>query len=71
MQDKELLKEFYLIASELDKNILRFKEVEDKMKKAQEENDQKSIQLLLNEYKIVSNNIKKLKERSEILKEEK
>ncbi len=70
MADKKLLKEFYLIADELDKNILIFNELENKLKKAQEENDLETMKSLLGEYKIVSSNIKTLKERSKKLKEE-
>lgn len=70
MEDKKILKEFYLIADELDKNILIFNELENKLKKAQEENDVDEIRNLLGEYKIVSNDIKKLKEKSQKLKKE-
>lgn len=70
MEDKKILKEFYLIADELDKNILIFNELENKLKKAQEENDVEEIRNLLGEYKIVSNDIKKLKEKSQKLKKE-
>lgn len=70
MQDKKLLKEFYLIADALEKNILIFNELESKLKKAQEENNVEEMQNLLEKYKIVSNSIKKLKEQSKKLKEE-
>lgn len=70
MEDKKMLKEFYLIADELDKNILRFNELEKKLKVAKENNDIEIANSLLKEYKEVSLNIKKLKERSEKLKEE-
>lgn len=70
MEDKKLLKEFYLIADELDKNILKFNELEEKLKVAKENNDIEMGNKLLKEYKIVAENIKKLKERSNKLKEE-
>ena len=70
MEDKQLLKEFYLIADELDKNILKFNELEEKLKIAKENNDIEMGNELLKEYKVVAENIKKLKERSKKLKEE-
>ena len=70
MEDKKLLKEFYLIADELDKNILKFNELEEKLNVAKENNDIEMGNKLLKEYKIVAENIKKLKERSNKLKEE-
>ena len=70
MEDKKLLKEFYLIADELDKNILKFNELEEKLKIAKETNDIEMGNELLKEYKVVADNIKKLKERSKKLKEE-
>ena len=70
MKGKKLLKEFYLIADELDKNILKFNELEEKLKMAKENNDIELAQSLLIEYKNVSNNIQLLKEKSEKLKEE-
>ena len=70
MEDKQLLKSFYLIADELDKNILRFNDLEEKLKTAKENNDIEMANELLKEYKKVSNNIKLLKEKSEKLKEE-
>ena len=70
MEDKKVLKEFYLIADELDKNILKFNELEEKLKIAKETNDIEMGNELLKEYKIVADNIKKLKERSKKLKEE-
>lgn len=70
MEDKKLLKEFYMIADELDKNILKFNELEEELKLAKEKNDIKKANELLEKYKIVSSNIKKLKERSAKLKEE-
>ena len=69
MEDKQLLKAFYVIADELDKNILRFTELEEKLKVAKENNDIEMAEELLKEYKEVSNNIKILKEKSEKLKE--
>ena len=69
MEGKQLVKEFYLIADELDKNILRFNELEEKLKIAKENNDIKLAENLLKEYKEVSNNIKLLKEQSEKLDE--
>ena len=70
MEGKKLLKEFYLIADELDKNILKFNELEEKLKMAKENNDIELAQSLLIEYRNVSNNIQLLKEKSEKLKEE-
>lgn len=70
MEDKKLLKEFYMIADELDKNIIRFNELEEKLKIAKENNDLTAANELLKEYKKVANNIKLLKERSQKLKEE-
>ena len=70
MKDKELLKEFYLIADELDKNIIRFNELEEMLKIAKEKNDLEMASVLLKEYKEVSSNIKILKEKSRKLKEE-
>ena len=70
MEDKKVLKEFYVIADELDKNILRFNELEEKLKTVKENNDLKLASDLLEEYKEVSKNIKVLKERSKKLKEE-
>ena len=70
MQDKRLLKEFYVIADELDKNIIRFNELEKKLKMAKETNDLLLANELLEEYKQVSNNIKLLKEKSEKLNKE-
>lgn len=70
MEGKKLLKEFYLIADELDKNILKFNELEEKLKVAKENNDYDLANSLLEEYKEVSKNIKDLKERSKKLKEE-
>jgi len=70
MEDKQLLKAFYVIADELDKNILRFNELEERLKVAKENNDIEMANKLLKEYKEVANNIKLLKEKSEKLKEE-
>lgn len=70
MEDKKLLKEFYLIADELDKNIIRFNKIEEKLKIFRESNDIEAANELLKEYKEVAANIKKLKERSQKLKEE-
>ena len=70
MEDKKLLKEFYMIADELDKNILRFSELEEKLKIAKENNDIEMANSLLEQYKQVSKNVKMLKERSAKLKEE-
>ena len=70
MEGKKLLKEFYLIADELDKNILKFNELEERLKIAALNNDLNLAQKLLIEYKQVSQNIKILKEKSEKLKEE-
>lgn len=70
MEDKKLLKEFYLIADELDKNIIRFNKLEEKLKISKESNDVEAANELLKEYKEVAVNIKKLKERSQKLKEE-
>ena len=69
MEDKKMLKEFYLIADELDKNILKFNELEEKLKMAKENNDIELAQSLLIEYKNVSNNIQLLKEKSETFEE--
>ena len=70
MEGKKLLKEFYIIADQLDKNILKFNELEEKLKVARANNDIKMANELLKEYKEVSRNIKLLKEKSEKLKEE-
>ena len=70
MEDKKLLKEFYLIADELDKNILRFNELEEKLKLTKENDDVEMANNLLKEYKEVASNIKILKARSKKLKEE-
>lgn len=70
MEDKKILKEFYLIADELDKNILKFNALEEKLKTAKDINDVEMAKKLLEEYKEVSKNIKILKERSQKLKEE-
>lgn len=70
MEDKQLLKAFYVIADELDKNILRFNELEERLKVAKENNDIEMANELLKEYKEVANNIKLLKDKSEKLKEE-
>ena len=70
MKSKKILKEFYVIADELDKNILRFNELEKKLIHAKETNDVELATVLLKEYKTVANNIKILKEKSEKLKEE-
>ena len=69
MEDKQLLKAFYVIADELDKNILRFNELEERLKVAKENNDIEMANELLKEYKEVANNIKLLKDKSEKLKE--
>ena len=70
MNDKKLLKEFYVVADALDKNIIRFNELEILLEKAKENNDVELLTKLLGEYKIVSNNIKTLREKSEKLKGE-
>ena len=70
MEGKKLVKEFYLIADELDKNIIRFNELEEKLKVAKETNDVELANKLLVEYKEVSSNIKVLKERSKQLSEQ-
>ena len=70
MGNKKLLKEFYIIADELDKNILKFNELEEKLKIAKQTNNIELASELLKEYKEVSNNIKILKEKSKKLKEE-
>jgi hypothetical protein len=69
MNDKKLLKEFYVIADELDKNILRFNELEKLLETAKEKNDVELLKKLYVEYKEVSNKIIVLKEKSERLKE--
>jgi hypothetical protein len=69
MNDKKLLKEFYVIADELDKNILRFNELEKLLETAKEKNDVELLKKLYVEYKEVSNKIMVLKEKSERLKE--
>lgn len=69
MEDKKMLKEFYTIADELDKNILRFNELEKLLELAKDKNDVELLKKLYIEYKNVSNKIKELKERSERLKE--
>lgn len=69
MNDKKLLKEFYVIADELDKNILRFNELEKLLETAKEKNDVELLKKLYIEYKEVSNKIMVLKEKSERLKE--
>ena len=70
MEDKKLLKEFYLIADELDENIIRFNELEEKLKVAKETGDEEAVIMLLEEYREVASNVKRLKERSQKLKEE-
>lgn len=70
MEDKKILKEFYLIADQLDKSILKFNELEEKLKIAKENNDLEMVNELLKEYKSVAENIKKLKEKSRKLKAE-
>ena len=70
MEDKKILKEFYMIADELEKNILKFNELEEQLKIAVDKKDTDMANNLLKEYKIVSNNIKILKEKSENLKNE-
>lgn len=69
MNDRKLLKEFYVIADELDKNILRFNELEKLLETAKDKNDVELLKKLYIEYKNVSNKIKELKEKSERLKE--
>ena len=69
MNDKKLLKEFYVIVDELDKNILRFNELEKLLETAKEKNDVELLKKLYVEYKEVSNKIMVLKEKSERLKE--
>ena len=49
---------------------LKFNELEEKLKIAKENNDIEMGNELLKEYKVVADNIKKLKERSKKLKEE-
>ena len=70
MEDKTLLKAFYAIANELDKNILKFNELELQLKEAKANNDLEKANELLKSYKKVANNIKILKKQSEKLKEE-
>ena len=60
MNDKKLLKEFYVIADELDKNILRFNELEKLLETAKDKNDVELLKKLYIEYKNVSNKIKEL-----------
>ena len=71
MVDKQLLKDFYLIADELEKNLIRFKELDEQLEVAKETNDVETAQNLLKEYEIVSKNIEVLKLKSEKLKESK
>lgn len=70
MENKKMLKEFYLIADELDKNILRFNELEKNLKIAKENNDIELAETLLTEYMKVANNIRLLKEKSKKLNED-
>lgn len=70
MEGKKLLKEFYVIADELDKNIVKFNALEKRLKVAKEKNDLDLANKLLIEYKEISKNIKELKERSQKLKDE-
>ena len=71
MADKQLLKDFYSIAAELEKNLIRFKELDEQLEVAKETNDVETAQNLLKEYEIVSKNIEVLKLKSEKLKESK
>ena len=71
MADKQLLKDFYLIVDELEKNLIRFEELDEQLKVAKEKNDVEAAQKLLKEYEIVSKNIEALKIKSEKLKENK
>ena len=71
MADKQLLKDFYLIADELEKNLIRFKELDEQLEVVKEKNDVEAAQKLLKEYEIVSKNIEVLKLKSEKLKENK
>lgn len=70
MENKKILKEFYIIADELDKNIIKFNELEEKLKVAKETNNIEMANELLKEYKEISKNIKILKEKSRKLKDE-
>jgi hypothetical protein len=70
MEDKKILIAFYNIANELDKNILKFNELELQLKEAKANNDLEKANELLKSYKKVANNIKILKKQSEKLKEE-
>jgi phage shock protein A len=70
MEDKKLLKSFYLIADELDKNIIKFNELEEQLKIAKENDDLVLAESLLKEYKEVANRIKEIKEKAQKLKEE-
>lgn len=69
MPTSKVLTEFYLIAEELDKNILLFNELEKKLEEAKKNNDMALADKLLRKYKEVSDNIKDLKERSKKLKD--
>ena len=71
MADKQLLKDFYSIADELEKNLIRFEELDEQLEVAKEKNDVEAAQKLLKEYEIVSKNIEVLKLKSEKLKENK
>ena len=71
MADKQLLKDFYSIAAELEKNLIRFKELDEQLEVAKETNDVETAQKLLKEYENVSKNIEVLKLKSEKLKESK
>lgn len=67
MEDKKLLKGFYTVVDELEKNIIKFNELEDKLEKAKKENDIKLAKQLLVEYKKVSKDIEALKGKCEKL----
>lgn len=69
MPKSKVLTEFYLIADELDKNILLFNELEKKLEEAKKNNDEQLAKKLLVKYQEIANNIKQLKERSIALRE--
>lgn len=69
MPVSKVLTEFYLIADELDKNILLFNELEKKLEEAKKNNDTALAEKLLKKYKEVAENIRVLKERCKKLKD--
>lgn len=65
MEGKKVLKDFYEIIHELEKNILEFQKLEKKLKKAKENKDKEEIVKLEEQYEKISNNISLLKKKIE------